>query len=204
MKNCRPRCSGWASRQSGFPIHGLHDWGPPRWFDGDSHLGDLDRDELPDAVAAIDRLKSRFQVMNPRASLEEVARYIRGEPQAVPCVGGHKYSTWIGISTSGGVKHGRSRSARCSISTASPISATHAIPARWPTIETRAILMHAGVAASDAVRSLARGDIGATTSSLFRRGVGLPPSGSRAADADTQDSEGPNSCQSQRSLDCGL
>ena len=66
------------------------------------------------------------------------------------------------------------------------------------------ILMHAGVAASDAVRSLARGDIGATTSSLSRRGVGLPPSSSRAADADTQDSEGPNSCESQRSLDCGL
>ena len=57
-------------------------------YDGDSHLVDLDRDELLDAVAAIDRLKSRFPVMNTRASLAEVARYIRGEPQAVPCVGG--------------------------------------------------------------------------------------------------------------------
>ena len=29
--------------------------------------------------------------MNPRASLEEVARYLKGEPQAVACVGGYKY-----------------------------------------------------------------------------------------------------------------
>src|SRR5262249_662713 len=35
------------------------------------------------------------------------------------------------------------------------------------------MLMHAGVAAGDAVRSLARGDIRAAVASLFRRGVGL-------------------------------
>ena len=34
------------------------------------------------------------------------------------------------------------------------------------------MLMHAGVAASDALRSLARGDIGAAGAALFRRGVG--------------------------------
>jgi hypothetical protein len=35
------------------------------------------------------------------------------------------------------------------------------------------MLMHAGVAASDAVRSLSRGHIGAAVASLFRRGVRL-------------------------------
>ena len=35
------------------------------------------------------------------------------------------------------------------------------------------MLMHAGVAAGDAVRSLSRGHIGAAVASLFRRGVGL-------------------------------
>src|SRR5215471_11612123 len=35
------------------------------------------------------------------------------------------------------------------------------------------MLMHAGIAASDAVRSLARGDIRAAVAALFRRGVGL-------------------------------
>jgi hypothetical protein len=35
------------------------------------------------------------------------------------------------------------------------------------------MLMHAGLAAGDAARSLARGDIGAAGASLFRRGVRL-------------------------------
>lgn len=30
-------------------------------------------------------------MLNPRASLDEVARYVRGEQQAVPRVAGHKY-----------------------------------------------------------------------------------------------------------------
>jgi hypothetical protein len=57
----------------------------------ESHLVDLDRDELLAALDAIGRLRKRFPVLNPRASLAEVARYIRGERQAVPCIGGYKY-----------------------------------------------------------------------------------------------------------------
>jgi hypothetical protein len=30
-------------------------------------------------------------VFNPTASLAEVARYVRGERQSIPCIGGHKY-----------------------------------------------------------------------------------------------------------------
>jgi len=142
-------------------------------FDGDSHLVNLDRDELLDAVAAIDRLKSHFPVMNPRASLAEVARYIRGEPQAVPCVGGHKYfyldwnlSIW-----------------RCE-AWKEPLGSVFDLD-RIPDqrdacnacmvacYRNASMLMHAGVAAGDAVRSLARGDIRAAVASLFRRGVGL-------------------------------
>jgi hypothetical protein len=58
---------------------------------GDSPLVDLDRGELLAALAQIDQLRKRFPVINPRASLSEVARYVRGERQAVPCVGGYKY-----------------------------------------------------------------------------------------------------------------
>ena len=58
---------------------------------GNSHLVDLDRDELLAALAAIGRVRKRFPVLNPRASLAEVARYVRGEQQAVPCIGGYKY-----------------------------------------------------------------------------------------------------------------
>jgi MoaA/NifB/PqqE/SkfB family radical SAM enzyme len=58
---------------------------------GDSNLVDLDRDELLTALDEISRLRNRFPVLNPRASLAEVARFVRGEPQTVPCIGGYKY-----------------------------------------------------------------------------------------------------------------
>src|SRR5215472_6466080 len=57
---------------------------------GDSDLVDLGRDELLAAIDAIGRLRQRFPVLNPRASLAEVARYVRGEDQKVPCIGGYK------------------------------------------------------------------------------------------------------------------
>jgi MoaA/NifB/PqqE/SkfB family radical SAM enzyme len=58
---------------------------------GNSDLIDLDRDELLAALNAIARLRQEFPVLNPRASLDEVARYVRGEEQSVPCIGGYKY-----------------------------------------------------------------------------------------------------------------
>ena len=58
---------------------------------GKSDLVDLARDELLAALDAIARLRKRFPVLNPRASLAEVARYVQGERQAVPCIGGYKY-----------------------------------------------------------------------------------------------------------------
>jgi hypothetical protein len=58
---------------------------------GESSLVDLDRDELLAALDAIGRLRKQFPVLNPRASLAEVARYVRDEQQAVPCIGGYKY-----------------------------------------------------------------------------------------------------------------
>src|SRR5262249_52252019 len=60
-------------------------------YSADSHLVDLDHDELLDALASIARLRERFSVLNPRASLAEVALFVRGEQQAVPCIGGFKY-----------------------------------------------------------------------------------------------------------------
>src|SRR5262249_26209398 len=57
----------------------------------ESHLVDLNRDELLAALEAIGWLRKQFPVLNPRASLAEVARYVRGEPQSVPCIGGYKY-----------------------------------------------------------------------------------------------------------------
>jgi MoaA/NifB/PqqE/SkfB family radical SAM enzyme len=140
-------------------------------YGGESALVDLDRDELISALDAIARLKKRFPVLNPRASLAEVARYAKGEPQEVPCVGGYKYfyldwnlDIW-----------------RCE-AWSEPLGSVFdldRIPDRRDPCNAcmmacyrhASMLMHAGVAATDAARALASGDIGSAVASLLRRGV---------------------------------
>ena len=140
-------------------------------YGGNSQLVDLDRDELLEALDAIGRLKKRLPVLNPRASLGEVARYVRGERQAIPCIGGHKYfyldwnlDIW-----------------RCEAwnePLGSVFDLDHIPDQREPCnacmmacYRNASMLMHAAVAATDAARALAAGQIGSAVSSLFRRSV---------------------------------
>lgn len=60
-------------------------------YDETSPLIDLDQGELLAALEAIARLKRTFRVASPWAALAEVARFVRGEKQMIPCIGGHKY-----------------------------------------------------------------------------------------------------------------
>jgi len=138
---------------------------------GESDLVDLDRDELLAALEAIGRLRKQFPVLNPRASLAEVARYVRGEEQAVPCVGGYKYfyldwnlDIW-----------------RCEAWN-EPLGSVFDldnIPSQrdpcnacmMACYRNASMLMHAAVAATDATRAVAAGQIGAAAAALFRRSV---------------------------------
>ena len=140
-------------------------------YGGESQLVDLDRDELLAALDAIGRLRKRFPVLNPRASLAEVARFVRGEPQAVPCIGGYKYfyldwnlDIW-----------------RCEAWN-EPLGSVFDLDRipdqREPCnacmmgcYRNASMLMHAAVAAADAARALASGQTGAAVSTLFRRSV---------------------------------
>jgi MoaA/NifB/PqqE/SkfB family radical SAM enzyme len=138
---------------------------------GESDLVDLDRDELLAALDAIGRLRKRFPVLNPRASLAEVARYVRGEPQAVPCIGGYKYfyldwnlDIW-----------------RCEAWN-EPLGSVFDLDRIPDQLEpcnacmmacyrNASMLMHAAVAATDAARALAAGQVGSAVAALFRRSV---------------------------------
>jgi MoaA/NifB/PqqE/SkfB family radical SAM enzyme len=95
---------------------------------GESPSVDLDRDELLAALDEIGRLRKRFPVLNPRASLAEVARYARGEQQAVPCIGGYKYF-YLDWNLDIWRCEGASRWVRFSTSTAFRTSANPAMPA---------------------------------------------------------------------------
>jgi MoaA/NifB/PqqE/SkfB family radical SAM enzyme len=59
----------------------------------DSALVSYKRDELIEVFESIKRMKaeSGFPVVNPRESLTEMQRHLRGEPERFGCLGGHKY-----------------------------------------------------------------------------------------------------------------
>jgi MoaA/NifB/PqqE/SkfB family radical SAM enzyme len=140
-------------------------------YGGESTLVDLDRDELLAALDAIGRLKRHFPVVNPRASLAEVARYVRGERQAIPCIGGYKYfyldwnlDIW-----------------RCEAWN-EPLGSVFDLDRipdqREPCnacmmgcYRNASMLMHGALAVTDAAQALAAGQIGIATASLFRRSV---------------------------------
>jgi MoaA/NifB/PqqE/SkfB family radical SAM enzyme len=140
-------------------------------YSEDSRLVDLDRDELLAAIDAIGRLRKQFPVLNPGASLAEVARYVRGQRQAVPCIGGYKYfyldwnldiwrcEAWnepLGsVFDFDRIPDQREPCNACMMSC----------------YRNASMLMHAAVAATDAARALAEGKIGAAVSTLFRHSV---------------------------------
>ena len=142
-------------------------------YDRLSHLIDLDRDEILAAIGEIARLKNRFPVLNPNASLAEVARYVRGEPQPVPCIGGYKYfyldwnlNIW-----------------RCEAwdKPLGSVFELDSIPEQREPCNAcmmgryrdASVVMHAGVVATDALQSLMDGNVRATVTHLFRRGIPL-------------------------------
>ncbi|MDW8313766.1 MAG: radical SAM protein [Rhodovarius sp.] len=57
----------------------------------DSALVDLSAEELISALDAIDALRRRITVQNPRASMEDLRRRLRGERERFVCHAGYKY-----------------------------------------------------------------------------------------------------------------
>lgn len=141
-------------------------------FDAESHLVDLERDELLDALAAIEQVTRHFPVMNPSASVAEVARFVRGEPQSVPCVAGHKYFylDWNLDIWRCEAWHQPLGSVFDLDRIADRRDPCHAC--MQDCYRSASMLMHAPVAASDAAQALARGELRAAAAALFRRSVG--------------------------------
>jgi MoaA/NifB/PqqE/SkfB family radical SAM enzyme len=56
-----------------------------------SPLIDFSREELIEVFRRLIELKKEMPVLNPRASLEEMIRTLKGEPPRFPCLAGYKY-----------------------------------------------------------------------------------------------------------------
>ncbi|WP_321898849.1 radical SAM protein [Paraburkholderia heleia] len=140
-------------------------------YDEHSKLVDLSRDELLEALSAIERLKKRFRVMDPGAALDEVARFVRGEQQRIPCIAGSKYfyidwnlDIW-----------------RCEPwdePMGSVFDLDHLPDQQEPCnacmmgcYRHASVLMHGAKAVTDSAYALGRGELRSAVSLLFQRGV---------------------------------
>ncbi|MGF6381008.1 MoaA/NifB/PqqE/SkfB family radical SAM enzyme [Paraburkholderia atlantica] len=140
-------------------------------YDEDSKLVDLNTDELLDALNAIASLKKHFRVMDPSAALDEVARFVRGERQLVPCIGGSKYfyidwnlDVW--------------RCEAWSEPMGSVFDLDRLPDQREPCnacmmgcYRHASILMHGAIAVTDSMYALGRGQLRTAVSLLFQRSV---------------------------------
>jgi MoaA/NifB/PqqE/SkfB family radical SAM enzyme len=136
-----------------------------------SALIDQGPDELLEALAAVGRMKKRFHVLDPAVSLAEVARFVRGENQLIPCIGGHKYfyidwnldiwrcEAWNrpmgSVFELDNLADQRDACNACTMSCYRHASA----------------MMHGAIAVTDSAQALARGDVPRAISALFQRGV---------------------------------
>jgi MoaA/NifB/PqqE/SkfB family radical SAM enzyme len=140
-------------------------------YDEASSLIDLDRDELLDALQAIARMKHHFRVLDPAGALAEVERFVRGDEQRVPCIGGRKYlyidwnlDIW-----------------RCE-AWPKPMGSVFDLD-RLPDerepcnacmmacYRHASVLMHGAIAAADAFEAVRHGEVGVAVSALRQRGV---------------------------------
>ena len=126
----------------------------------DSKLVAYTNEELHQAFDAVRALKQRFVVLNPTASIEDMQRHLRGEPEHFGCIAGWKffYLDWhldlyrchnwerplCHITEFDGSQRVRDGCTACMIDC----------------YRDNSVMQHIGVAVSDGVRAAARGRLG--------------------------------------------
>jgi MoaA/NifB/PqqE/SkfB family radical SAM enzyme len=137
----------------------------------DSALVDFTDAELDAALEAIRRLKRRFPVLNPAASIRDIQRHVRGEAERFACVGGFKYfymdwrlDVW------------RCEAWRAPMGSVFELDhiaddRTHCTACIMSCYRDTTVLMHAGVAAADAASALGRAEPLAAARAFFNAGV---------------------------------
>jgi MoaA/NifB/PqqE/SkfB family radical SAM enzyme len=136
----------------------------------DSDLVNYSDAELLQAFEQIKALKKRFQVVNPTSSLDEMERFVRGEEQRFPCLGGFQYfyldwhldlwrcHNWdrpmCHIKDFDGSQRVRDGCTKCMIDC----------------YRDSSVMQHVGVSAHDAYQSLKRGNLREGAKALTRKG----------------------------------
>jgi MoaA/NifB/PqqE/SkfB family radical SAM enzyme len=136
-----------------------------------SNLVDFKESELLALLEDVKALKRRYRVLNPTAGINDIQRHVRGQDGVFACVGGYRYfyldwnlqiwrcEAWhepLGsVFDFEDIPDMRDRCTKCEMSCYRDTS----------------VLMHAGVAAIDAVRHIKAGQPARAAAALFQRSV---------------------------------
>lgn len=82
------RSIGFESVTFSYPLRSL---GSSYLSFSDDGLVDFREDELLRAFDAVQRMRKKLHVVNPSASVREIKRFVKGQPQRFECYGGSKY-----------------------------------------------------------------------------------------------------------------
>lgn len=132
---------------------------PALSFSATSQLIDYSVDELIAALDEIKSLKPEYAILNSRESLEEIKRFIRKDEQLYPCVGGNRYfyvDYHLDI-----YRCDYWETKMCSVFEFrdQPFVKDHCTQCMSGCYRDASVLMHAGVALSDALQDLRQGKV---------------------------------------------
>jgi MoaA/NifB/PqqE/SkfB family radical SAM enzyme len=135
----------------------------------DSQLVDLTPEELHTAFEAVKALSKQFPVQNPIASIEDMQRHLRGEPEVFGCLAGWKYF-YLDWNLQIWRCHHWDRPL-CHIRDFDGTQRVHdgCTACMVDCYRDASVMQHVGVALSDGLRAAARGDIRQAWSHLADR-----------------------------------
>jgi MoaA/NifB/PqqE/SkfB family radical SAM enzyme len=137
-------------------------------YGDDCEIVDFTDAELDAALTAILRLKRRFPVLNPAASIRDIQRHVRGAAERFACVGGFKYfyMDWR-LDLWRCEAWGQSLGSVFDFASM-PDDRTPCTACIMSCYRDTSILMHAGIAAEDAARALGNAEPVAALRALFK------------------------------------
>lgn len=132
-----------------------------------SELVDFSREEMHRLIEEVKRLKRRFPVLNPSASLEDMHRHLEGEPERFGCLGGHKqfYLDWDLMLW----RCNNWKTPMCHVSEFDGSQRVHdgCTACMVDCYRDASVMQHVAVSISDGLRKLRRGDLVGSARSIL-------------------------------------
>ncbi len=141
----------------------------PLGFGAETPLTDYQGQELAAVYESLKKLKKIMPVINPTLGIEEMARRAKGEEERFPCVGGHKYFCLDWNLDIWRCEHWPQPLGSVFDLDRIPDTRDHCTACTINCYRDASVLMHAGIAAADAVQALKSGRIGRALRLLTQR-----------------------------------